>query len=70
MVDVGGGAHKAACCTPATDGAAVSTDTPEVRAYVRSLLATMRSNHPEDCMRCDVSGRCEFQALIAEYDVR
>lgn len=36
---------------------------------MRGLLALMRANHPEDCMACDASGRCEFQTLITKYNV-
>ncbi|GBF89579.1 ferredoxin [Raphidocelis subcapitata] len=68
MVDVNG-VHKAACCTPAVEGSFVTTDTPAVREYVRGLLGLLRANHPEDCMTCDVNGRCEFQTLITRYQV-
>jgi NADH dehydrogenase/NADH:ubiquinone oxidoreductase subunit G len=69
IVDVNG-RQKAACSTPVFEGAVVRSDTPEVRAATKGALALLRANHPEDCMSCDVNGRCEFQNLVTEYDVR
>jgi NADH-quinone oxidoreductase subunit G len=43
---------------------------PQVRHTVTGTLALLRSNHPEDCMSCDVNGKCEFQDLINRYQVR
>ncbi|WIA24002.1 hypothetical protein OEZ85_013628 [Tetradesmus obliquus] len=58
---------KPACCTPAHEGAVINTDTEDVVHTVTGTLALLRSNHPEDCMSCDVNGKCEFQDLINRY---
>lgn len=42
----------------------------QVRDTVTGTLALLRANHPEDCMSCDVNGKCEFQDLINRYQVR
>lgn len=68
MVEVDGRV-KPACCTPAWDGAVINTDTEEVKHTVTGTLALLRANHPEDCMSCDVNGKCEFQDLIYRYKV-
>lgn len=41
----------------------------QVTHTVTGTLALLRSNHPEDCMSCDVNGKCEFQDLISMYKV-
>ncbi len=63
----------AAALTPTLQTATptpLPTPPRQVRDYVRSLLGLIRANHPEDCMTCDVNGRCEFQTLITKYEVR
>lgn len=39
----------------------------QVKHTVTGTLALLRANHPEDCMSCDVNGKCEFQDLITRY---
>jgi NADH-quinone oxidoreductase subunit G len=69
MVEVDG-VLKPACCTPLPrDGAVIDTDTERVVASVRGTLALLRRAHPEACSTCFADGRCEFQDLIARYDV-
>jgi hypothetical protein len=41
----------------------------QVKHTVTGTLALLRANHPEDCMSCDVNGKCEFQDLIQRYNV-
>jgi NADH-quinone oxidoreductase subunit G len=43
---------------------------PKVIHTVTGTLSLLRANHPEDCMSCDVNGKCEFQDLINRYQVR
>ncbi|EFN55045.1 hypothetical protein CHLNCDRAFT_24040 [Chlorella variabilis] len=62
LVEVAGGALKPACATPVCHGLEVTTDSPQVKDSIRGVLALLKANHPADCMTCDVSGRCEFQA--------
>jgi hypothetical protein len=56
--------HTACCCI------FVLCTAFQVRHTVTGTLALLRSNHPEDCMSCDVNGKCEFQDLIQRYQVR
>lgn len=46
-----------------------TNDTQQVKHTVTGTLALLRANHPEDCMSCDVNGKCEFQDLITRYNV-
>jgi NADH dehydrogenase/NADH:ubiquinone oxidoreductase subunit G len=41
----------------------------QVKTTVTGTLTLLRANHPEDCMSCDVNGKCEFQDLITRYNV-
>eukprot|EP00887_Chlorella_sp_A99_P001323 scaffold14.g1323.t1 len=59
-----------ACGTPVWEGMHVDTSSQRVTETVKGVLAMFKANHPKDCMNCDAAGRCEFQDLIARYDVK
>lgn len=59
-----------ACATQVSDGMKINTSSERVNKAVRFNLGLLLSNHPNDCMTCDVNGRCEFQDLIYQYDVK
>lgn len=55
-----------ACATLANDGDVVATDTPALQAFRRVNGGWLLARHPNDCMRCEVSGACRFQNLVSE----
>jgi len=59
-----------ACATKVADGMEINTVSDRVQNAVRFNLSLLLSRHPNDCMTCEVNGRCEFQNLIYEYDVK
>lgn len=60
---------QTACTTPAVDGMVVNTESKEAQDTRRFVLATLLSDHPNDCMRCEANGQCTLQDLVYEYDV-
>jgi len=70
LVDVKGSWKPlTACTTEVWEGMEIETDSPAVRETVRSSLAMMREEHPNDCMTCESNGNCEFQDLIYRYQI-
>ncbi|TYB80828.1 MAG: 2Fe-2S iron-sulfur cluster binding domain-containing protein [Kosmotoga sp.] len=59
-----------ACSTYVDDGMVIKTNSDRVEKAVKFNLALLLSSHPNDCMTCDVNGKCEFQDLIYQYDVQ
>ena len=59
-----------ACCTAVTEGMNIITHDPEIVQARRTVLELILSNHPDDCLRCSRNGRCELQALAAEFGLR
>ena len=59
-----------ACTFPVTEGMEVQTDTPKVRQARKFVLELLLSDHPKDCMTCEMCGNCAFQDLIYEYGVK
>jgi predicted molibdopterin-dependent oxidoreductase YjgC len=63
-------ALQPACYFPISDGMEILTDSPKVRTARKFVLELLLSNHPNDCMTCEMCGKCEFQDLIYEYGVK
>mmetsp|Transcript_651 Transcript_651/g.1245 ORF Transcript_651/g.1245 Transcript_651/m.1245 type:complete len:798 (-) Transcript_651:196-2589(-) len=58
-----------ACATPAANGMVVLTTTPELSQHVHDQVYLQRRRHPDKCQTCSANGSCEFQDLIARYNV-
>ena len=51
------------CMTPATNGARISIDDPEAKAFRASVIEWLMVNHPHDCPVCDEGGECHLQDM-------
>jgi iron-only hydrogenase group A len=70
LVDVKGmGKLQPSCMTKVASGIEVVTENPEILEAVRANLRLLRSRHPNDCMTCEVNGRCEFQDLLYRFQI-
>ncbi len=61
--------YRPACCTGASDGMIVKTDTDEIKRLRRTMLEFLFSERNHFCMFCEVSGDCELQNLAYEYGI-
>jgi len=52
-----------ACMTPASDGARISIEDPDARAFRASVIEWLMVNHPHDCPVCDEGGECHLQDM-------
>jgi predicted molibdopterin-dependent oxidoreductase YjgC len=60
---------QTACTTPVFEGMVVDTESEDARATRKFVLNALLTDHPNECMRCEVNGACELQDLVYEYDV-
>jgi predicted molibdopterin-dependent oxidoreductase YjgC len=60
---------QTACTTPVSEGMVVDTQSEDARATRKFLLEMLLSDHPNDCMTCEVNGDCLLQDLVYDYDV-
>jgi predicted molibdopterin-dependent oxidoreductase YjgC len=60
---------QTACTTPVFEGMVVHTEGSEARDTRRFVLEMLLSDHPNECMTCEVNGACELQDLVYEYNV-
>lgn len=67
LVDVAGADKpQPACATPAKEGDVIETQSAPLRAFREANAAWLLARHPDDCMRCEVNGACDFQRLVSE----
>jgi NADH-quinone oxidoreductase subunit G len=59
-----------ACTTPIDNNMSIITHDAEIIAVRRTVLELILSNHPNDCLQCPRNGKCELQALAAEFGIR
>ena len=62
-------ALQTACTTPVFQGMVVDTESEDARETRTFVLQMLLTDHPNDCMKCEVDGDCELQDLVYEYDV-
>lgn len=71
VVEVEGeGSLVPSCITGISAGMVVRTDTERVHNARKAVIELLLSNHPTDCMTCEVCGNCALQDLAHEYGVR
>jgi NADH dehydrogenase/NADH:ubiquinone oxidoreductase subunit G len=66
------GIHRpvTACTTPVNDDMDVTTVTPQLEKIRRTILELLLSDHPNDCMVCEMAGDCTLQELAYFYGMR
>ena len=60
----------ASCHTPLAAGMHVFTESSKVRKLRRNIVELVLSDHPLDCLTCEVNGNCELQTVAAKVGVR
>ncbi len=57
------------CQEKATDGAVITTNTPELYEQRQNIMKLYDVNHPLECGVCDKSGECDLQNKTMEFEV-
>lgn len=71
VVEVAGRRNLApACVTECMPDMVVRTNSMRVINARRTVLELMLSDHPNDCLQCSKSGKCELQALAIRFGIR
>src|SRR5690606_17652590 len=60
----------ASCHTPPSAGMHVFTESKKVRDLRRNIVELVLTDHPLDCLTCEVNGNCELQDVAAEVGIR
>ena len=60
----------ASCHSPVTEGQYIYTSTEAVKALRKNIVELVLTDHPLDCLTCEVNGNCELQTVAAQVGIR
>jgi len=60
----------ASCHTPVGAGQYIYTDSQSVQKLRKNIIELVLTDHPMDCLTCEVNGNCELQDVAAQVGIR
>ena len=70
LVEIKGArALQPSCTYPVSEGLEVYTNTAKVREARKAVVELLISNHPQDCLKCSRSQKCELQELAKQLGI-
>ncbi len=60
----------ASCHTPVSPGMRIYTNSDSVKTLRKNIVELVLSDHPPECLTCEVNGNCELQDVAASVGVR
>ncbi len=60
----------ASCHTPVASGYHIFTSSPSIQKLRKNIIELVLTDHPLDCLTCEVNGNCELQTVAAEVGIR
>lgn len=60
----------ASCHTPASEGQYIYPDSESIQSLRKNIIELVLTDHPLDCLTCEVNGNCELQDVAAQVGIR
>lgn len=60
----------ASCHTPVAENSYIYTETKNVHRLRKNIMELVLTDHPLDCLTCEVNGNCELQDVAARVGIR
>ncbi|WP_024769242.1 formate dehydrogenase subunit alpha [Aquimarina macrocephali] len=60
----------ASCHTPVSEGQYIYTNSESVKELRKNIVELVLTDHPLDCLTCEVNGNCELQTVAAQVGIR
>lgn len=60
----------ASCHTPITEGQYIYPHSESVQSLRKNIMELVLTDHPLDCLTCEVNGNCELQTVAAQVGIR
>ena len=60
----------ASCHTPINPGMRIYTNSDSIKRLRKNIVELVLSDHPPECLTCEVNGNCELQDVAASVGVR
>ena len=60
----------ASCHTPIAEGQYIYPHSPDIQSLRKNIIELVLTDHPLDCLTCEVNGNCELQTVAAQVGIR
>lgn len=60
----------ASCHSPVAEGQYIYTSSEAIKALRKNIVELVLTDHPLDCLTCEVNGNCELQTVAAQVGIR
>ncbi|MCB9222544.1 MAG: formate dehydrogenase subunit alpha [Crocinitomicaceae bacterium] len=60
----------ASCHTPVMEGQFIYPESDNIQKLRKNIIELVLTDHPLDCLTCEVNGNCELQDVAAEVGIR
>jgi formate dehydrogenase major subunit len=60
----------ASCHTPVAEGQYIYPDSKSIQSLRKNIIELVLTDHPLDCLTCEVNGNCELQTVAAQVGIR
>ena len=70
LVENGPVKTQAACHTPVIVGSYIYPDSERIQKLRRNIIELVLTDHPLDCLTCEVNNNCELQSVAAKVGIR
>lgn len=61
---------QASCHTPVLAGSYIVTDSEKIKKLRKNIIELVLTDHPLDCLTCEVNNNCELQTVAARVGIR
>ncbi len=70
LVKEGPAKAQASCHTPVIAGSFIYTDSERIKRLRKNIVELVLTDHPLDCLTCEVNNNCELQTVAAKVGIR
>lgn len=70
LVEDGPAKAQASCHTPITEGIYIYPDSERIQKLRKNIIELVLTDHPLDCLTCEVNNNCELQTVAARVGIR
>lgn len=70
LVQGGPAKAQASCHTPVMANSYIYTDSTRIKRLRKNIIELVLTDHPLDCLTCEVNNNCELQTVAAKVGVR
>lgn len=70
LVKNGKAKAQASCHTPVIPGSFIYTDSDRIKKLRKNIIELVLTDHPLDCLTCEVNNNCELQTVAARVGIR